>query len=128
MEKYLISIRNLADRIALTKFRLSNHTLMIEKGRHMNTPQMPDRKCPFCPNEIENESHFLLDCPTYSLPRKTLLDQVNSTIIGFRYPQEKQSFFLCLLRCPIISHFVAHFIRQAMQIRAFLSTTPRNSN
>ena len=34
MEGYLDSIKNIKDRTALTKIRLSNHNLMIEKGRH----------------------------------------------------------------------------------------------
>ena len=33
-EKYLSSIQNVCDRIALSCFRLSNHYLMIKKGRH----------------------------------------------------------------------------------------------
>ena len=34
LENYLNSNMVIKDRIALTKLRLSNHTLMIEKGRH----------------------------------------------------------------------------------------------
>ena len=34
-EDYLSIIQNTKERIAFTKFRLSNHQLMIEKGRHM---------------------------------------------------------------------------------------------
>ena len=45
MEFYLSSIGNINDRISMTKFRLSNHNLMIEKGRHNNT----ERNNRFCP-------------------------------------------------------------------------------
>ena len=48
----------------MSKFRLSNHRLMIEKGRHNN------RKCPFCLTHIEDETHFLINCPIYSSIRK----------------------------------------------------------
>ena len=34
LEKYLLTHKNTDDRIQLTKIRLSNHPLMIEKGRH----------------------------------------------------------------------------------------------
>ena len=44
-----------------TKFRLSNHNLMIEKGRHRNVDESL-RFCPFCPNTVEDEIHFLLQC------------------------------------------------------------------
>ena len=33
-ENYLTEIKNVNLRIALTKFRLSNHALRVEKGRH----------------------------------------------------------------------------------------------
>ena len=33
-EEYLKSIKNIMDRTAITKIRLSNHDLLIEKGRH----------------------------------------------------------------------------------------------
>ena len=33
-EKYLSEIQSIKERTALTKLRLSNHALMIEKGRH----------------------------------------------------------------------------------------------
>jgi hypothetical protein len=52
-------------RIALTKFRLSSHSLAIETGRYQNIPQH-DRKCNLCNlNAIENEYHFLLVCPKF---------------------------------------------------------------
>ncbi len=72
-EKYLHEIKNTKIRQSLTKFRLSNHCLNIEKGRH-TVPKTPkeDRFCPFCPNKVEDEVHFLLDCPTYRVPRGEL--------------------------------------------------------
>jgi hypothetical protein len=52
-------------RIALSKFRLSSHSLAIETGRYQNIPQ-ENRKCVLCNlNAIENEYHFLLVCPKY---------------------------------------------------------------
>ena len=62
-EPYLKSVKNVKDRISMTKFRLSNHELMIEKGRHLNL-EISERKCSFC-NCVEDEIHFLIDCPTY---------------------------------------------------------------
>ena len=38
-EKYLIEIKNPALRTEITKFRLSNHSLMIETGRYKNIPK-----------------------------------------------------------------------------------------
>ena len=39
LEKYLILVKNTKRRIALSRLRLSNHNLMIEKGRHLR-PQV----------------------------------------------------------------------------------------
>ena len=55
-ESYLEIARNAKDRISMTKFRLSNHLLMIEKGRHQNL-EWHDRICPLCPL-VEDEIDF----------------------------------------------------------------------
>ena len=69
-EKYLSLVTSQKDRISLTKLRLSNHQLMIEKGRHENIPK-EIRFCPFCKNQVEDEVHFFIQCKTYNIFRKT---------------------------------------------------------
>ena len=56
--------------MSMTKFRLSNHQLMIEKGRHISMNKK-DRICPICKDKdiIEDEIHFILLCPLYSQER-----------------------------------------------------------
>ena len=72
-EKYLDIIQSSKYKLALTKFRLSSHDLMIEKGRHMNIPRI-DRKCAQCNmNAIEDEYHFLLVCQKYKHLRRQYL-------------------------------------------------------
>ena len=64
---YLDVTRRKAGRRALVKLRISNHKLMIEIGRYNQTTK-DNRHCPFCGcNIIENEVHFLFQCPTYSM-------------------------------------------------------------
>ena len=49
---------------------------MIETGRYNQTPHN-DRFFPVCNSGIiEDEFHFLLDCPKYSIPRETLYNQI----------------------------------------------------
>ena len=60
MENYLCTMENIWDRTALSKFRLSNHDLMIEKGRHQGLEEQ-QRHCPFCENTVETEQHFLME-------------------------------------------------------------------
>ena len=126
-EKYLTSVKNISNRIALTRFRLSNHKLMIEKGRHENINQN-DRICPFCPKHIENELHFLIKCPIYTNLRLTLFREIAKITIGF-YPSDDDNFlFWFLLSNPKIAHITAKYIKLAMDLRAFLLERPRNNN
>ena len=54
-------------RIMITKWRLSSHSLRIEKGRY-TSPLTPrhERTCSVCPLAIEDEQHVLFNCPLYS--------------------------------------------------------------
>ena len=127
IEDYLTTVKNTSDRIALTKFRLSNHNLMIEKGRHQNT-HLSDRKCPFCTSDVENEFHFLLKCTTYSHLRLELLRKVGETTIGFFYPEDENFLFWFLLNNPNVSHLTGRYIKLTMELRSFLLENPRNTN
>ena len=60
--KYLYTPNNYFIRKQLTKFRISNHKLMVEEDRYRGT-DFADRRCIYCDmNYIENECHFLLEC------------------------------------------------------------------
>ena len=95
-ENYLLSVPNIANRTALTKFRLSNHNLMIEKGRYENM-QLCDRSCPFCPDQIEDEFHFLIKCPIYTELRTKMLENIKDIVYGFYYPTDENFLFWFLL-------------------------------
>ena len=127
IEDYLLRVDNIKDRMALSKLRLSSHTLAIEKGRHQSIIQS-DRKCPFCPEEIENEKHFLVRCPVYDGLRQKLFDDVNVLCIGFFRPPDDQFLMWFLLNNPIISESVAKYVRLSTELRAFLLEQHRNSD
>ena len=62
-EKYLKEIDNYFIRRQTVKFRISDHLLMIEKGRHHGMLN-EDRICKQCDIDcVEDELHFLLVCP-----------------------------------------------------------------
>ena len=72
-EPYLNFIRLDKYKFALSRFRLSSHSLAIESGRYNNTPR-EERLCIHCNmNTIENEYHFLLVCPFYADLRRKYL-------------------------------------------------------
>ena len=70
---YLQQLRNFNERRNLVKFKLSNHKLMIELGRYQTDHiSRENRLCPLCKsNQVETETHFLLECSKYSLQRRT---------------------------------------------------------
>ena len=59
------------DRQRIAKLLCSDHILEIERGRFTNTPS-EDRVCTTCHlGQVEDEKHFLVDCPAYSALRLT---------------------------------------------------------
>ena len=57
---------------------------MIGVGRHDGTPRM-ERFCPFCPQAVENELHFMFTCSAYSHLRDRYLRPITSNIRSFQY-------------------------------------------
>ena len=69
-EEYLSAVKNIKHRISMTKFRISDHCLEIEKGRYTPPYTKPeDGVCKLCNNAVEDEAHFLFICPPYSNER-----------------------------------------------------------
>ena len=126
-EDYLLATTDVKNRVAMTKLRLSNDNLSIEKGRHQNVP-LSDRSCPFCPEHLENELHFLIKCPTYANLRARLFADVEVLCIGFSYPQDENFLFWFLLSNPIISESTAKYIRLSMELRDFLINKHKNND
>ena len=82
MEGYLGAV-GFGQRRVIAKFRCSDHTLAIEKGRHNGT-ERSNRFCNVCRNgQIEDEEHFLLKCNMYhSLKLKYNVEHLNAPL-GF---------------------------------------------
>ena len=79
LEPYLLHIENTNHRKALTQLRLSSHNLNIELMRP-TTPDPNQRLCTLCTNnEIENEEHFIMNCPTYNTQRSELMETCITT-------------------------------------------------
>ena len=63
-EQYLSEIHCQKFRIALTKIRLSSHSLLIERGRWLNMP-IEKRLCTNC-FSLDDEYHCLIECKRFS--------------------------------------------------------------
>ena len=97
LESYLAQKLNRKHKIAISRFRLSNHQLMIEKGRHMKPKiERNERLCYLCKNEIENEEHFLVTCPLYSPQRKILENACVENCNRYDHLNKEQKFIFIM--------------------------------
>ena len=118
-EPYLRIVKNVNDRISMSKFRLSNHKLMIEKGRHRNLDRTM-RICPFC-TSVEDEIHFLLKCETFRFSRAELFSNVESAldIQNLRQSDDRLQLKI-ILENENISKMVAKYLKKLLDLRDFL--------
>ena len=116
---YLSEIKNIKIRTQLTKLRISDYNLMIEKGRHKGVHK-DLRFCPFCQRTVEDELHFLISCPTYKNLRKPVMDSLSIKNIGDTPVTEV---FITLMTESIRE--VANFTHKAFELREFLINKPK---
>ena len=115
LESYLLDIKSFKLRKILAKFRLSSHDLEIEKGRYHKPPIPAElRTCKLCGSgEIENEEHFLLNCPNLTNIRQKLQEHLIDN--GLMTPLTLKS--ILLTRNPKCIFHVAKFLEKAFAYR-----------
>ena len=80
LSAYLDLTKKNPSRKSLVKLRISSHKLRIETGRYDKIPR-DERLCSLCNcNKIEDETHFLLDCPSYSSIRDRFFSKIEPKI------------------------------------------------
>ena len=124
-EGYLSTMKNVEKRTAVTKIRLSNHDLMIEKGRHQRL-ELNQRNCPLCPeNVLEDESHLLLTCNTFSSFRKDLFSVAKQFIPRFEYLNKEEQVKTLLSNENVIIS-TGNFLYKTLEVRRFLLNEHKN--
>ena len=102
LESYLSTVINVDKRIHLSKTRLSSHDLNIEKGRHYGL-EVYQRECQFCPGHlVEDETHFLLSCTTFSSLREELFTETRKMFPRFHNNTREQKMLYLLSENKII--------------------------
>ena len=91
---------------------------MIEKGRHQGIEKNL-RFCPFCPRQVEDENHFLIDCTCFTGLRNDLFDKVNRKVISFPYINKIHKFNI-LMTTSDITTLTAQYVNMAFTLREFL--------
>ena len=120
-EAYLDITDNINLRKTLTRFRTSSHALQIELGRQTNI-KAEQRFCPICKNKVEDEFHFLIECPFYNDNRKIMYDAF-SDVRGFYYLSNYDIFHTILsssTKCHILG--LAKYLHESFNKRAALLT------
>ena len=107
-------------RIPVTKFRVSAHPLRIETGRYALPQPIPpgERYCWFCQNTVEDEVHFLLECPAYEDNRKHL--QRSNTNLNRNFVHWPNGFkfnFIMQNKDPSLQLALAKFIKKSLEKR-----------
>ena len=121
-ETYLAELKNVSIRTNVTRFRLSNHKLMIEVGRHRGLENRNERLCPFCSDQVEDESHFLLFCPVYRYQRRIFMDPITKQNHAFNHlsANEKIEFLMCTM-----DQNICQYTSNSMDIRGYLVNNPK---
>ena len=118
-EEYLKHIKNLDHRKKYTSIRISSHHLNIELGRYANQAKK-DRICTICKsNKIEDECHFLINCPIYQYSdhRNVLFSKITKTCPNFTNLNEEQKVQYIMTAEGQYVKIISDFIHEAMEIR-----------
>lgn len=83
-ETYLL-IENFNIRRTICKLRISAHDLQIERKRYdKNKTERSERKCLNCSlDKVEDETHFLIECPKYKEQRDILFKDISALCPNF---------------------------------------------
>ena len=92
---------------------------MIEKGRHRKPPlDRSERICPCCNYGIEDEIHFLTECPLYEVERTNLYVECLHTSTNFQLLTGIERFiFIMSNENPQILEKVGNFIYKSLKQR-----------
>ena len=72
-EDYVASNMEKYSRSLIAKIRIGTLPIMIETGRYKQQPA-DERRCLSCPDKVEDEKHFLMDCPLYNNIREAMVE------------------------------------------------------
>ena len=110
MEKYIVYIEHEWNRTDLTKIRLSDHTLIIEKRRHQGLSENQRLfLCPFCDNKVETEQHFIMECKTFEIFRQKLFEDITEINDRFGLLDDTEK-FVFLLSNPEVGKIISEYL------------------
>ena len=114
--EFYLSCQKFENRKLITKFRISDHNLQIEKGRYIKIPR-EERLCQKC-SRIEDECHFFLYCEKNSTLRKPFFDHLINENDSFLNLSEtdKLKFILNPTSLNLVNK-LGSFLKQSIELR-----------
>ena len=108
---YLIANLSRYQRSLLAKIRSGTLCLGIETGRFRSIP-VENRLCEICKTSVEDEKHFLCECPLYRELRQTLLFDLDLSISSL----STEELFIKIMSTEKV-YSLASFIEKAWYLR-----------
>jgi hypothetical protein len=114
MEDYAKSLPR-RDRRIIVELRCGVAHLEIETGR-WDDVSVEERVCSFCPDKVEDEQHFLVECPKYAEARQELYQHLIDQGILIHQMNNSDQLKTLLTQCGKFKR-VVKFIRMAWSLR-----------
>ncbi len=92
-EEYVKFCYSRKQRSLLAQLRLGILPLHIETGRYRNKT-VEERICELCRNQVENEIHFVCECPHYNDIRAQMYDQIIANVEFQSFSNEDKFIYL----------------------------------
>ena len=117
-EQYFDVIKNFDVRKCFTSFRISSHTLEIERGRYRKV-DVTYRKCKICKSDcVEDEFHFIFECQRYNCERKSFMEHIDVICSNFKYLSNKNKLvWLMVNENEKVINTFAEYIYSSFQMR-----------
>ena len=119
LEDYLNIIKDPSKRRHYTKFRISNHKLLIEHSRYQQIPR-EERVCQHCSiGSVEDEFHFAFECHKYD----NLRNNSNPILKNFFQIQatlESKKDLLTHIMCnkdQVLTNLFSNFLEKCFMVR-----------
>ena len=115
--EYYLNTSNFQIRRLITKFRISDHSLLIEKGRYFKIPR-EERLCHKC-KILEDEKHFLLYCEYNKTLRNDFFHHICTENNNFNNLNEEEKIhYLLNPSSPLQTNKLGSFLKKSLELRA----------
>jgi hypothetical protein len=100
-ERYVIANISKRKRSIIAQFRSGILPLMVETGRFRGL-ELHNRTCPACKQSVEDEFHFLMQCPAYHERQDILFARIEGEFEYFARMDDLEKFIFVNMNCQLL--------------------------